>query len=93
MMGIPCYAQLLSSQSNQIIPIKNQLGLPYHSVARTLMYLSGAENFLESQVENTVTVTRENSIRESNCCRFFIEAEAGGGLRRGKGTKLGSGRL
>jgi hypothetical protein len=60
-------------------------------VLTMVFILSGAENFLESQVENTVT--RENSIRDSNCCRFLIEADAGGGLRRGKGTKLGSGKL
>jgi hypothetical protein len=40
--------------------------------------LSGAENFLESQIEKTVT--RENSIRVSTCARFLREAEADGGL-------------
>ncbi|AUB35216.1 hypothetical protein COO91_01088 [Nostoc flagelliforme CCNUN1] len=51
---------------------------------------SGAENFLESQVEKTVT--RGNSIRVSKYSRFLREAEAGGGLRRGKIAKLGRGR-
>jgi putative ATP-dependent endonuclease of the OLD family len=62
-----------------------------HALLQSGFILSGAENFSESQVENRVT--RENSIRVSNCCRFLIEAEAGGGFRRGKGAKLGSGSL
>jgi predicted nuclease of restriction endonuclease-like (RecB) superfamily len=53
-------------------------------------YLSGAENFLEYQVEKTVT--RENSMRVSKCARFFKEAAAGGGLFRGKVANEGMGR-
>jgi hypothetical protein len=55
------------------------------------LVLSGAENFSESQVGKTVT--RENSIRVSKSFRFLSEAEADGGLRRGKLAKLGIGRL
>jgi len=55
-----------------------------------LRTLSGAENFLESQAEKTVT--RENSIRVSNCACFLREAAAGGGLFCGKVANLGMGR-
>jgi hypothetical protein len=54
-----------------------------------LQSLSGAENFLESQVEKTVT--RENSIRVSKCDRFLREA-AGGGLFCAEVANLGMGR-
>ncbi len=54
------------------------------------MVLSGAENFLESQDEKTVT--RENSILVSNSIRFFTDAVAGGGLLRGNVLNRGMGR-
>ncbi len=51
--------------------------------------LSGAENFLKSQDENVVT--RENSMRHSNCWRLRRDAQAAGGLRRGIASSEGRG--
>jgi hypothetical protein len=64
--------------------------LPKNIWKLSVYSLSGAENFLESQVEKTVT--RENSILVSNRARFFKEAVADGGLFRGKAMSGGIGR-
>ena len=55
--------------------------------------LSGAENSNTDKTQDEKPVTFENSMRISMRSLFLCEAQADGGLHRGKLTKVGNGSL
>ena len=90
------YQKLSGNSATTIMPslqgfsiFRNTIHL-FNGVNINVIALSGAENFLESQVEKTVTL--ENSTLVFNCAHFLREAGAGGGLLRGKVANRGMGR-